>query len=292
MKRIYVSIIILSIFLNFISCGKKPLPEKSRFTIVASFYPVYIIAKNVTKDVPGVTVANLTPPITGCLHDYSVTADDMKKLEKADLMLVNGAGMESFLSTVISRFPNLTTASLSKNIKTIKGSQGENPHIWVNISMYSDMVKNCVDALAEKDPAYEKQYRASGAVYLKKIHALQKDMHLALLPYKGKKIITFHEAFPYFAEEYGLEILSVIEREPGSEPSAKELASTIELVKKSGIKVIFIEPQYPSTSADTIAVETGAKVFVLDPAVTGPDSDDAYIEIMKKNGAVLAQALK
>ena len=117
-------------------------------------------------------------------------------------------------------------------------------------------------------------------------------MHSELAPYKGRSIITFHEAFPYFAQEFGFNIVAVVEREPGSEPSAKELADTIELVKKNGISTLFSEPQYPDSAAETIAKETGAKVYVLDPAVTGSDDYDAYLNIMENNLATLKLAFK
>lgn len=119
-------------------------------------------------------------------------------------------------------------------------------------------------------------------------------MHDELSPYKGEKIITFHEAFPYFAEEFGFVIASVIEREPGSEPSASELASTIEIVNASGVKCLFSEPQYSGRSAEVIASETGAKIYNLDPFVTGSagDSKDAYEKTMEKNLGVLKEAFK
>jgi zinc transport system substrate-binding protein len=117
-------------------------------------------------------------------------------------------------------------------------------------------------------------------------------MHTALSPYRGRKIVTFHEAFPYFAQEFGLVIAAVVEREPGSQPSAQELARTIDLIKKQGIHVIFSEPQYPASAAAAIARETGARVFVLDPAVTGPGDQDAYLHAMEANLAVLMKALR
>ena len=84
----------------------------------------------------------------------------------------------------------------------------------------------------------------------------------------------------------------MIEREPGSEPSAKELASTIEIVKKAKVKALFAEPQYPAKAADVIAGETGAKLYTLDPAVTGPMQAEAYIDIMEKNLTELRKALE
>jgi zinc transport system substrate-binding protein len=116
-------------------------------------------------------------------------------------------------------------------------------------------------------------------------------MHEGLKDIQSRDIITFHEAFPYFAREFNLKIVAVIEREPGSEPSAKELAETIDIVKKAKVKALFAEPQYPTKAAEAIARESGAKLYTLDPSVTGPMTADAYVAIMEKNLAELRKAL-
>ncbi|MFH0754105.1 MAG: metal ABC transporter substrate-binding protein [Candidatus Omnitrophota bacterium] len=261
--------------------------------IVASFYPMYIMAKNVVKDVPGVTVANLTPPMTGCLHDYTVTTEDMKKLVGANIFVANGAGMESFLDRIVSQYPQVKIVQLSESIPLIKGEgeEGDNPHVWVSISNAITEVKNLDVNMERIDPAHVELYRKNTAEYAGKLETLRQKMQTDLAQYKGKKIITFHEAFPYFAQEFGLEIAAVVEREPGSEPSAKDLADTVDIVKKkAGIKALFSEPQYPALAAQTIAKETGATVYMLDPAVSGPDDPDAYLKIMEKNLEVLKDA--
>jgi zinc transport system substrate-binding protein len=116
---------------------------------------------------------------------------------------------------------------------------------------------------------------------------------LDLLP--NKQIITFHEAFPYFAQEFNLKIAAVIEREPGAEPTPKEMEETIEKIKAAKIKALFAEPQYSVKAAEAIARETGAKVYTLNPAVTGeakPEAIDDYIKIMEGNITVLKEALQ
>ena len=99
--------------------------------------------------------------------------------------------------------------------------------------------------MEEFDSLHKELYAKNTADYVAKLETLRQKMHSELAPYKGRSIITFHEAFPYFAQEFDLKIAAVVEREPGSEPSAKELADTIELVKKNGIPALFSEPQYP-----------------------------------------------
>ena len=294
MFKYRIPIFILSIFFMVCSFVSIAASETKDIKIVASFYPMYIMAKNVAKDVPGVSVQNLTPPLTGCLHDYTVTTNDMKKLADAQVFVANGAGMESFLDKIIAQHPNIKIIQLSEGIPLIKGegNEGDNPHLWVSISNAIIQVKNLGKAMEEFDSSHRELYVKNTANYVGKLETLRQKMHSELAPYKGRAIITFHEAFPYFAQEFGFNIAAVVEREPGSEPSAKELADTIELVKKNGIPTLFSEPQYPDSAAETIAKETGAKVYVLDPAVTGPDDYDAYLDIMENNLTTLKLAFQ
>ena len=270
-----------------------PMVAEAKMRVATSFYPVYIMTLNVARDIPGVEVFNATPSVAGCLHDYCLTTADMKRLADADVLVVNGAGMESFLETVARRFKKLRVISVSGGIPLITGADGSvNPHVWVSVSDYIKQVRNLGAALASFDPEHAGSYKRNADEYISRLQALADDMHGRLKPFAGRQIITFHEAFPYFAQEFGLKIAAVIEREPGSAPSARELAATIDLIRKSGIKALFIEPQYPPAVAKTIARQTGASLFTLDPAVTGPDSLDAYVSIMRKNLDVLVGALK
>jgi zinc transport system substrate-binding protein len=193
---------------------------------------------------------------------------------------------------VAEKNSSIRVFELSKGIPMLRGDEGDNPHIWVAPGNAVAMTRNCARALAEADPANAASYEKNAESYIAEIEALRKKMHSALDRFRNSPIITFHEAFPYFASEFGLKIAAVIEREPGTEPSAKEVAETIDIVRKNKIRALFAEPQYPTSAAKTIARETGAVVYTLDPAVTGPDENRAYIDIMKKNLDVLEKALK
>lgn len=266
--------------------------EDRKIDILVSFYPAYITARNVVKGIPGVTVTNLTPALTGCLHDYTLNTDDMRKISGAQVFVANGAGMEPFLERIAREQPHLTMIRLSEGLPLIKSASGgeDNPHAWVSISNVIVQVENLSRALGEFDPQRKELYSRNAAGYIARLEALRARMSAELAPYKGRPMITFHEAFPYFAREFGFQIAGVVEREPGSEPSARELAETIEIIRKNRIPALFSEPQYPAGAARVIARETGARVYVLDPAVTGPDEDDAYIRIMENNLAVLKEA--
>ena len=260
--------------------------------ILTSFYPMYVSTLNVVGDTPGIEVTCLTEPFVGCLHDYQITTGDMKKIARADIFIANGAGMESFISKAVKQSPSLKVVEASKGIPL---AFRDNPHIWVSISGSIQQVKNIALGLAAADPAHAEQYEKNAVAYVAKLEALLKEMHAALDGLKNRDIITFHEAFPYFASEFHLNIVGVVEREPGSEPSAKDLASTIDLVRQRKVCALFAEPQYPTKSADIIKRETGIPVSTLDPVVTGPREParaiDAYLSAMRKNLGVLRQAL-
>jgi len=172
------------------------------------------------------------------------------------------------------------------------GEIGDNPHVWVSVSGAMQQVNNIAAGLIKHDPEHALQYRANADKYLARLDSLRAKMHRELKPAAGRDIITFHEAFPYFAQEFGLNVAAVVEREPGSEPSAAELAQTIKLIRQKKIKALFAEPQYPAKAAQAIARETGAKVYTLDPVSTGPLDPNAYIKAMEKNLEVLQRALR
>ena len=276
--------------------GSSPIINNTEkpITIAASFYPMYIFALNVAKDIPNVNVIDMTKPTAGCLHDYAATPEDMRKLEGAKVLITNGAGMESFMDKITSQMPNLEIVESSKGIELIKGDgdEGDNPHVWVSISNAITQVQTIGDQLAILDPNNATKYKENTNVYIKKLEAQRDKMHLALDGIQNRDIVTFHEAFPYFAQEFNFNIAAVIEREPGSAPNAKELSETIDQVKGLKITALFAEPQYPAKAAETIATATGAKVYTLDPVVMGPMEADAYINIMDSNLNILKEALK
>lgn len=295
MKKIFSLITVLSVIIFFTACGGTN-KDSDKLKIVTSFYPIYIDAINIAGNVDGVEVVNLTKPQTGCLHDYQLTTEDMKTLETADIFIVNGLGMENFLDKVTSARSDLKIidASKSDEIYLLKDGDEFNPHVWMSVTYSMNQVKAITQQLCEIDPAHSDSYKKNALEYLNKLSTLRDEMHLALDNLPHKDIVTFHEAFPYFAAEFKLNIVAVIEREPGTEPTPQELAETIEKVNSLPVKILFTEPQYSPKAADTIARETGAEISTLDPIVTGEaklESVDDYIIKMRMNKDVLATAL-
>ena len=294
-----VSLILVSCFLLGIITGCSTTNKKengdSNFTVVTSFYPMYVFTKNIIGDIPGVELINMTEPQTGCLHDYQLIPADLKTLEKADAFVINGAGMEAFMDKVIKQRPELVIIEAAKGMELLKDQNGEdNPHVWVAISGAITEVKNIAEGLAVADPKNAAAYRENADKYIKLLEAQKEKMHQQLDNIPNKDIVTFHEAFPYFAKEFGLNIVAVVEREPGTEPSAGELAELIDNIKQTKVKALFAEPQYSKKAAESIAKETGAKVYMLDPVVTGEKTApaDSYIRAMEQNLKVLVEALQ
>ena len=125
--------------------------------------------------------------------------------------------------------------------------------------------------------------------------ALDAELREKLSGLEKNGIVTFHEAFPYFAKAYGLEVLAVVNKEPGETLNAKPMAELIEAVKALGLPPLFTEPQYEELNARILAQETGSQVYSLDPVVTGPEEDvplDLYEQIMRKNAETLLEALQ
>ena len=294
-----LSLLLLVLSIALVGCGgaNQTVEKKTAepFRIVTSFYPMYVATINITDGVDGVEVYNMTKPQTGCLHDYQLMTDDMKTLEKADAFVINGAGMEDFMDKVTEQQKKLKVIDASLGIELIHDDEGDNPHVWLSVTDAIQQVRNIADQLKEADPAHADAYEKNAAAYIEKLTELKTEMHTALDNVPHKDIVTFHEAFPYFAKEFNLSIIGVVEREPGMEPTPTELQETIEQVNALPSKVLFTEPQYSPAAAETIARETGAKIYTLDPVVTGEatlQAKNAYIDTMKANMKVLQEALQ
>jgi len=285
---------LLCIFLLFF-CGCKKQQEKKEVVIMTSFYPVYISTINITKDIPGIRVLNLTNPQIGCIHNYSLTVDDMKDLSVTNIFIINGAGMEIFLDRIIRERSDLNIIDSSKGIELIEenynGKKEYNSHIWVSVLNSIKQVGNIEKGLSEYDPAHKEYYKKNADIYIEKLNKLKSEMEEGMKDLKNRNIVTFHRAFDYFAKEFSLNIVSVIEKNAGTEPNAKDMAETVTVIKEQNVKAIFAEPQYSSGSACAIATETGLNVFILDPAVTGQMEENAYIDIMRNNLKTLRKAL-
>ncbi|MBQ8202154.1 MAG: zinc ABC transporter substrate-binding protein [Clostridia bacterium] len=275
-------------------------------TVVTSFYPIYLFALNLTDGLEGVEVRNLAAPGTGCLHDYQLQTGDMKVLGTADAFLINGAGMESYLSGVFETFADLPVVDASAGIALLESCEEEghehdhehehlyNAHIWLDAGNAAIMANNLAEGLMQALPQHAEAIALNRDAYIARLTALDQELTAALGDLPRKDIITFHEAFPYFASAYGLNVAAVVARDPDDALSPRALAELVKTVRSLGVPPLFVEPQYEDMAAQTLSRETGAKIYTLDPVVTGPETDvplTFYEDVMRANMQVLIEAL-
>ena len=273
-------------------------------TVVTSFYPVWIITLNLTDGLNDVAVRNLAAPSVGCLHDYQLQPADMKVLDGADALIVNGAGMEAFLPEITRTFPSLPVIEASEGIELLAeddavriGDAEEeevNSHIWLDPMRAVLMAENIANGLADLMPQHRDVLLANLESYRERLTALDTQLREGLQDLPRRDIVTFHEAFPYFAAAYGLHVVAVVSKEPGEVVTPAQMGSLVMEIERLGNPPLFVEPQYTDLSAQTLSRETGSAVYSLDPVVTGPEENvplDYYETVMIKNMETLVEAL-
>ena len=169
-----------------------------------------------------------------------------------------------------------------------------NAHIWLDAQNAIQMVDNLADGLISAMPQYEAQIEQNRADYVARLTALDAELKETLAAVPNKNIVTFHEAFPYFARAYGLTVAAVVNHEPGDALSPAQLAELVRTIRELNNPPLFTEPQYDDMAAQTISRETGAPIYTLDPVVTGPETDvplTYYEDRMRENMQTLLVAL-
>lgn len=295
MKKILAFLLILTLFLPALAAAE---------TIVTSFYPVWILTLNLTDGIEGVSVVNLAEPATGCLHDYTLQNSDMVTLSQADALLVNGAGMESFLPVVTGAYPDLTVIDAtdglpflheSETVEIGESEEGEevNSHLWLDPQRAAGMAANLADGLIRLMPDREDTILENLHAYQERLEALDETIRDET---KGvdRKVIIFHEAFPYFAEACGLTAAAIVNKEPEDILPTAQLVRVTELIVRTGIPMpLILKSAEEDPSVNTLVNETGIPVCELDPMTGGPDDPplDYYETVMIRNVKSLLSAL-
>ena len=275
-------------------------------TVVTSFYPVWLMTLNLTRGLEDhVAVRNLAAPSVGCLHDYQLQTADMKALSDADVFLVNGAGMESFLPEIVHALPGLPVVEASEGIQLLeKGNTLEilssdvpeeyNSHLWLDPLRAIRMAENLAAGLIRLLPGDEAAITANLEDYRSRLLMLDEQLRENLQRLSRRDIVTFHEAFPYFAAAYDLQVAAVVNKEPGEVLTPAQMGELVREIIRLGNPPLFVEPQYTDLSAQTLSRETGSSVYTLDPMVTGPETDvplNYYETVMLHNSETLMEAL-
>lgn len=262
-------------------------PQAEEFHVITSFYPMYTAAQNIIADCRGVTLQNLSEPQSGCMHDYQLTTEDMKKLSTADVFIVNGGGIESFLSKVAQQYPKLKIINACERIDLLE----DNAHAWMSIPDYMVQIQTIADGLAAADPAHKTVYQGHCVDYLAKLNRLwQKQQDIAQHA-AAQGVVIFHEAFAYTARDFGLPVCGSMDLDEERQVSAGEVADVVGWLKENGVRLILAEELYGREMCETVQKEMDVTALYLDTCVRGTYEADSYIRAMEANLDAMQQAL-
>ncbi len=295
MKKFLCLLLSLLLFLPALSAAE---------TVVTSFYPVWILTLNLTDRIDGLDVVNLAGNAAGCLHDYSLQNSDMAVLSGADALLINGAGMESFLPVITSAYPDLPVVDATAGLPFLSESgivefgeaeEGEevNSHLWLDPQRAAGMAANLADGLIRLFPDREKQITENLNAYRSRLLALDETLHEELSG-THRKVIIFHEAFPYFAEACGLSAAAIVNKEPEDTLPTAQLVRVAELIRSEETMPLILKSGEEDPAVNTLVNETGVSVCELDPMTSGPEDPplDYYEAVMIRNLTALQNALQ
>jgi zinc transport system substrate-binding protein len=280
---------------------------QARIAILTTFAPVDCFASNVAGNAADVAV--LVPPNAGP-HDYSFSPADIQKIAKADVLVMNGAGLENWLQRGIRSAgrKDLLVVDTSKGVSLITGldvqplpgvrsepdpdAGGVNPHLWLSPLNAIKQVETIRDALASRDGANAATYRANADTYIRRLSNLDAQIRGATASLRNKNLITFHDTFPYFARDYGFKVVATFEEFPGADPSPKTIGQLRKVIAAGNVSALFSEPQYSPKAMELLGKEFKVPVVQLDPMETGEGTKDFYERVTRKNLDALVAAFR
>jgi len=273
------------------ACGTTPQKSTGRLRVVTTIGVLADWVRQVGGDrveVTSLLSGNESP------HTYEIRPADVKTVADARILFKVGLGMEEWLDPAIQNSGNKTlvvvdaATGLTDIVQGDEHDRSGNPHIWLDPEYAKVGIKNLVTELVKLDPKGESLYRKREAAYLVRLDSLSAAISAEFAGLRDRRLITYHDAWPYFARRFGLDIVATVEPIPGQEPSAKELARLVDFIRGEHIKVITTEPQLPSALPEMLAHETGAKIVVLNPL----EYEGGYIAAMGASAKALSDGLR
>ena len=271
-----------------------PLSAAERLNVVASFSIIADFVRNVGGD-----RINLTTLVgaNGDIHVYTPAPSDAKRIADANLVVINGLGLEGWLPRLVqSSGSKAQIVTASSGITPLKIGSEADPHAWQSVPNARVYVTNIRDALAAADPANADFFREQAKAYLEKLDTLDREVREAVanIPPQRRKVISTHDAFGYFAAEYGIAFIAPLGVSTETEPSARDIAGLIGQIKASKIPAVFLENISDDRLIRRIAAETGAKVggtLISDSLTDEKGPAPTYIDMVRHNIKALTSAL-
>jgi ABC-type Zn uptake system ZnuABC Zn-binding protein ZnuA len=262
------------------------------------------ILADMVKNVGGErVVAENIIPIGAGPEDYQPTPQDAQKLAGADIVFYNGHGLEEWLGDLFASAarPNQPQIAVSDGLQA--GDVGSddfkqgNPHFWMSAALGAKYVEKIRDGLIQVDGDGKDTYTKNAAGYMKQLLELNEALkqQAATIPPADRKMVTNHDAFPYFAQEYGFTIVGNILGNPEGEPSAGELAKLVQAIKAQHVKAVFSESQFNPKLTKTIADEAGVTIvsnLYTDTLGDAGSGVTTYIDMLRYNMQEVVEALK
>jgi zinc transport system substrate-binding protein len=284
------------------------MADGQAFEVLTSFYPMYLLTVNVAGGIDGVNVKNMAEQNVGCLHDYTLRTGDMRMIHAADVVVINGAGMESFTDKILTDQQKPVIVA-SEGIDLIcdddededhdhdhdhdgHDHSDENAHVWMSPKQAIKQVENIAEGLIEQDPAHADAYRKNADAYIERLNKLDKQVEKLLSGVQGAKIVTSHPAFEYLARDYGIEIVASLGQEPGEMPRTRDMARLVDDVRDMDIRALFVEKAYSERAAEVLARETGIEIYALDSLTSGDMDEEAYERGILADAQTLKEALE
>ncbi len=302
-------LISLALLMLFSFAASSAHSKEQKYKVLATTFPMYLLTKNIINGSNDISLELLIPAELGCPHDYALSPKDMRKLSKADILIVNGLGLEEFLGAPLER--------ANKDIRVINSSDGItgilhftkeeqepeasnhvehsdlNPHIFASPDMSSELVSSIANKLSVIIPQYSALFETNAKKYADKMKFLSDELIKLQTTLKNNRIIQPHGIFDYIARKANLEIVATLQPH-GEDPSASKIIQLIDTIKSKDVGAIIIEPQYPSKVARILSSEAGIPLIELDPVASGAMSspDDLFFIKMKQNIDKLKETLK
>ncbi len=273
-----------------------PSPAPDALTVVTTTTVFADILRNIAgehADVVSIIPAGVGP------EDYEPTPADALLLAEADLIVSNGVGLDDFLLKLLESGTGGQTPRLvlGEGIPALTVDGELNPHFWLDPTLVAQhYVPTIIGALSTVDPDHGGDYGTNGADFTRRLVALDGQLQtlVATIPEGNRKLVTFHDAFPYLAQHYGFELVGVILENVGAEPTAAELAALVDKVRSAGVTAVFSEAQFNPELAQTLAQEAGISSIVtnLYTDSLGEPPADTYLGMMQTDIERIAAALR
>ncbi len=292
MKRCFHFFVSLALCLSLFGCAE----TKTEYAqVVATTLPVYEFANRICEGTP-IRVTRLVTESVSCLHDYSVSVRQVQAVEKAEVVILSGAGLENFLGDLLDGVPCVVDASANVPLLELHEHGEEahdhdhgtfDPHIWLSPELAKIMCGNIRNGLSRRYPEYTERFAKNAEALISRLDQLLQYGQEALSDLSCRELITFHDGFSYFARAFDLTILEAVEEEAGSEASAGTLKRLITLTESHELPAVFTEVRGSASASGIVAAETGAAIYALDMAMSG----DSYFDAMYHNIDTIKEAL-